>query len=114
MILDWADGQYEFKLAGKQIEELERVCGAVGIGAIYQRIMLGVYFYRDLRETIRLGLMGGGMGAVEAAKMVAMYADGVPLVAGPNSPETVAKAILGEVFLGLAELKPSGEPQAGT
>lgn len=113
LTIDWADGTYAFALKGKQIEELERVCGKIGFGAIYQRIMLGVWFYADLYHTIRLGLIGGGMGAVEAEAKCKMYVDGVPMVAGPNSPESVAKAILASVMIGFEDFPP-GEQQAGT
>ena len=109
--LTWGDGTYPFALKGAQIEELERQCGKIGIGAIFQRIALGTYFWRDVRETIRLGLIGGGMGAVEALRKVDTYID-APVEAGPNSPVMVAKAVLGAVFVGLEHISP-GEPLAG-
>lgn len=105
--LEWADGEYLFALKGAQIEELEEKCGNVGIGLIYQRVKLGSYRYVDLYHTIRLGLIGGGMGAVEAKRLVDRYAPGtVPIESGPNSPFSVASAILGVVFHGMEKLPP--------
>lgn len=110
------DGEYLFSLKGKEIEELENVCGKVGFGAIFQRINLGVWFWGDLYHTIRLGLIGGGMGAVEAKRLVDMYVGqsrlAVPLAAGPNSPESVALAVMGATMQGVVDLN-LGEQSAG-
>ena len=114
--LEWGDGEYLFALRGKEIEELEQVCGKIGFGAIFQRVSLGVWFWGDLYHTIRLGLIGGGMGPIEAKRLTDMYIGkdrpSVPMVSGPNSPETVAQAILKAVMHGLEDI-PSGEARAG-
>lgn len=116
IVLEWADGEYLFALKGKQIEELEHVCGKVGFGAIFQRISMGVWFWGDLYHTIRLGLMGGGLGAVEAKRLTDMYVGqdrlATPLAAGPNSPEQVALAIVGAAMTGVPDI-PLGKPKAG-
>lgn len=108
--MQWGDGEYLFRLNGREIEELQKLCGNVGFGAIYQRISLGVWFWGDLYHTIRLGLIGGGMGAVEAKKLTDMYAGRelgtVPLAAGPNSPESVANAVLRAAMHGFEDLPP--------
>lgn len=107
--LEWADKEYLFALKGKEIEELEHVCGKVGFGAIFQRISMGVWFWGDLYHTIRLGLIGGGLGAVEAKRLTEMYVGqgvlAVPLAAGPNSPEQVALAIITAAMTGIPDLK---------
>lgn len=116
--LTWGDGTYTFALKAKQIEELQNVCGKVGLGAIYQRVMLGVWLFGDLRHTIRLGLIGGGVGPVRALELVNTYVGSdekiVPLVAGEDSPENVAKSILGAVMHGFEDKeRPKGEAGAG-
>lgn len=100
VVLEWADGEYLFALKGKQIEELQAVAKA-GFGSIYQRVMEGNWFRGDLYHTIRLGLIGGGMGAVESKRLCDTYVEGVPLGNGPNSPLTVAQVILGAAMMGV-------------
>ncbi len=116
VVLKWADGEYLFALKAAQIEELQRLCDA-GYGVIYQRVLLGNFHIQDLRHTIRLALIGGGMGAVDAKNKVDLYASGsVPLVRGADSPLSVAKAILNASMIGFDELegkKPEGEAGAG-
>ena len=116
VVLEWADGEYPFALRGKEIEELEHICGRVGFGAIYQRLTSGTWFWGDIYHTVRLGLLGGGMGEVEAKRLTEMYIGRntatVPLANGPNSPEQVAIAIVGAAVMGVSEIK-SGEPKAG-
>lgn len=104
LVLEWADGEYPFALPMGQIEELQRVCGDVGFGAIYQRVMLGMWKIEDLFHTIRLGLIGGGMGQVDAHRLVKAYfnAPSLGLAADPkDSCENVAKAVLSSVMIGV-------------
>lgn len=109
--LEWADGEYSFALKGKQIEELQ-VLSKTGFGAIYRRVMAGDWHYEDIYHTIRLGLMGGGMGAVEAKRMCDLYVDGVSLAAGPNSPLIVAQALLGISVMGVPARSGKPKPEA--
>lgn len=83
--LDFADGEYRFALTLDTISELQRKCDGDGIGLIYARVLagrqtveaggghpgFGQYKQQDLRETIRLGLIGGNHGLVggEAVKV---------------------------------------------
>lgn len=121
--LEWADGKFLFALKAKQIEELEHLTG-VGIGRLTARVVTGDdFYYRDVRETIRLGLVGGGIAAVEATRLVNTYVDGQPLqpldakgVPHPDGPLLMARAILGAVRFGFERLPEGnkGEPQAAT
>lgn len=128
--LEWADGVFLFALKAKQIEELEHICGE-GIGRICMRVFGRVdYSYKHLRETIRLGLIGGGTDAISAKRLVETYVDGAPispfkvdakgaklkdaagnLVTDPMSTLSVAGAILNAVHFGWSELPdaPLGE-----
>lgn len=80
--LKFADGDYLFALKVPQILELQRVCGA-GIFVIYGRLLKGRYvlqssglsfgapheceaYLNDVLETVRLALIGGGQGRVNA------------------------------------------------
>src|SRR5690606_11684433 len=105
--LEWGGGTYLFALKSKQIEELEHLTG-VGIGRLTARVVTGDDFYfRDVRETIRLGLVGGGTPMVEATRLVNAYVDGQPLQpldkdgkAHPDGPLLMARAVLAAARFG--------------
>lgn len=80
IVLEWADGEYEFRLPVGQIAELQVKCDAP-VGRIYARLMAGRYLerstgdvvlnplqaefrYEDVVEVIRLALIGGKRGIV--------------------------------------------------
>ncbi len=111
--LKWGPGVYTFGLPARQIEELERFCKE-GIGRICMRAFAMDYTYGMLRETIRLGLIGGGLAPVTAKELVDSYVDGQPIDApnDPSSPLKTATAILKAVHFGWEELPAAtaGEP----
>lgn len=114
VILHFADGEFLFRLNGKEIEELQKVCGNVGFAAIYQRINLGVWLWGDLYNVARLGLIGGGMGAVEAKQKCDFYIGhtkaNYPLL-GDGNAESIAKAVINAAMHGFEDLPP-GEAEA--
>jgi Phage tail tube protein, GTA-gp10 len=76
--LTWADGQHKFNLAKLRcVLELEDKCGC-GVAEVFKRIQEGRWKFNDLRETLRLGLMGGGKNPDEALKLVQRYVDERP------------------------------------
>jgi len=118
VLLKWGDGEYVFRLRIKEIDELQRVCNA-GFGEVAQRIMTGMPYYRDVYDTIRLALIGGGMSPVRAQQLVETYVDQRPLAdpSDPSSPLKTAIAIMQAKFFGLSELKGDGstkKAEAGT
>jgi hypothetical protein len=79
--LDWADGRHVFRLAIGQLEELQEKAGA-GPLEVMRRLISGTWRVADVREPIRLGLIGAGMTPAEAVKLVNRYAgDGALLQA---------------------------------
>lgn len=117
--LDWADGKYLFALKLKQIEELQRLCGA-GLGEIAQRLLVDRRWrVSDVVETIRLGLVGGGMPAVRARELIDTYVDGRPLAdpRDPANPLVTAQAVIMAAYFGVAdavdELEGKAEAAAG-
>lgn len=96
--LDWAEGTFSFRLVMSGIIELEEKCGAP-IADIVTRVNAGRYSFNDVRETIRLGLIGGGMPKLDALKMVRRHVDDCPLA--DNS--IIARAILLGVLFGFSE-----------
>ncbi|ATQ67733.1 MULTISPECIES: gene transfer agent family protein [Methylosinus] len=74
---DLAGRRRKFELRLGEIGELERLCNA-GIGAIYMRLVSMQWRNDDIRETIRLGLMGGGASEPDATMVVMRYIDPEP------------------------------------
>jgi len=76
--LTWADGQHKFNIAKlKCVLELEDKCG-VGIAEVFERIRNGKWRFNDIRETLRLGLIGAGMIPDRALMLVQRYVDDRP------------------------------------
>jgi len=98
------DGEYPLALPFLLAEELQRKTG-VGIGALFQRVRTLTFAINDLAETIRLGLIGGGMEPAAAFQLVETYVKQRPLA------ETlpVALLILEVLWFGTAAVKPSGD-----
>jgi hypothetical protein len=67
-----------FDLRIGEITALERIC-ACGIYGIVARIVTHQAYAADIRETIRLGLVGGGMTDAESTRLVMESCDGYPL-----------------------------------
>lgn len=136
--LEWADGEYAFRLPVGQIAELQEKCGA-GVGLIFARMSAGRFMDKDgavsfnpllaqfraedVFETIRLGLIGGGHGmvdgkaievnSVKALQLVRSYVHARPLLENWR----VAYAILAAYIVGYADpnaQKKSPRKKAGT
>lgn len=103
---DWADGTYKFRLGLGEIRELQEKT-KVGPRRLWMRIRSGEWFVDDLREAIRLGLIGGGMEPVNATKLVRRYVDARPLA---ESVEPSMK-ILTAMLVGVPD-DPVGKTQA--
>ncbi len=79
LTFDWADGPHTFRLAIAQLRELQDKTG-VGPAALFDRLASRQWRVDDLRETIRLGLIGGGMDPLDALVLVKRYVDDRPLM----------------------------------
>jgi hypothetical protein len=106
IILDWGGGKHAFCLRIKQIGDLQKACNA-GLGLIYQRLMSDLFYIEDITETIRFGLIGGGMPPVKAAEMISTFIDGQPIerIEDLSSPLKIAKAVIASAFFGIPEDK---------
>jgi hypothetical protein len=91
--LDWADGEYSFRLGIKEIEELQEKTGC-GPFFLLNRLVDGSWKVQDIRETIRLGLIGGGMEPVKALPLVRNYVDGRPLLESVKFAQLILSAAL--------------------
>ncbi len=95
----FGDGEYSFCLTPPMIEELERSLNTA-VGAIYGRLTRREFSYREVSETIRLGLVGGGMIPQRAVEMVATYVAPFPLM----QSAALALSIMLALFFGNAAL----------
>lgn len=75
--LDFADDTYTFRLAWKQLIELQEKRDAGPI-EIMSRLQSGMWLVQDISEVIRIGLIGGGMEPKKALKLVREYVEDRP------------------------------------
>lgn len=101
--LDWADGHHRFRLALGQLRELqEKINGprvALGATPIGPFTLLQLAVARDLwpqevREIVRLGLIGGGMKPIDALALVIRYVDERPLLESLPPAALILRAAL--------------------
>lgn len=105
--LDWADGEYRFRLGLGGIEELQEKTGR-GPYVILQRLISGEWFIAELREPIRLGLIGGGLEPAKATALVKRYFDERP----PLENMATAKAIMAAYLMGAPDGEKPGKAGA--
>lgn len=95
----WAGGEDVFCLAKVGlILELEEKCDA-GIAAVMKRLVDNVWKLHDVREPIRLGLIGGGMEPEKAMAAVKRHVDDTPL----TSSVLLAYQIIAAVMVGVKD-----------
>lgn len=95
---DWADGEHTFRLPIGQLRELQDKCDA-GPMQILDRLMSRTWRVDDARETLRLGLIGGGMKPIEALVLTKRYVDefGHSLIDNAMAAQNVLMAALAGV-----------------
>lgn len=69
----FGDGRHDFLLTIGGLEELQEKCDA-GPEEIWSRVLSGGWRVADIREPIRIGLIGGGMDPIKALVLVERYA----------------------------------------
>lgn len=95
--IDWANGEDQFCLTQvKHVLDLEDKCGA-GVREVMRRLEEDRWRYNDVRETIRLGLIGGGTPPDKAMVVVRRHVDGQAMA--PNV--LVAYAVLQAALIGV-------------
>ena len=90
--MPWGDGFYRFALPLHLAVELENVLDA-GIARIAGRVYSDEYSIKDITETLRLSLVGGGTVPDRAAELVAVYLQHEGLVKGRLIAMTVLEAL---------------------
>lgn len=95
--LDWADGTYSFRLSLEGIEELEERRD-VSLFALAKRLAEREARLADIREVIRIGLIGGGMQPADALGKLRRYLDERPMDDNRDTAYAVALAGLMRVY----------------
>ena len=84
------------------------------MAAIYDRLTAGRWYLNDVREPIRLGLIGGGMKAEDAARLVKVNVEQHPHGLLPSV--VLARAVIEAVLEGVPDdpvgKKPAAETEA--
>lgn len=109
--ISWAGGDHTFRLGLSEIEELEAstemsvflLLGAVSATLPFARL-------KHYSETIRLGLIGGGMRPMDAKMMVRKHVDERPLAESVALAEAILTAAVNRVHS--EEIDPPGEAGA--
>ncbi|ALJ08232.1 gene transfer agent family protein [Brevundimonas sp. DS20] len=105
----FGDDTYTFRLDIGGLEELQEKVDA-GPEQIYADIASGQWRVAHLRETIRIGLVRGGMDPMRALALVSRYAaEGYLADLKPLALNIIAAALVGAP----EEEKSLGEPEAG-
>lgn len=94
----WGDSEYVFRLPIGQMRELQEKCDA-GPQFLLSRVSSGEWRVDDLRETLRLGLIGGGLKPDKALTLVRRYFDPFPYA----DHVLQVQMILGAAVFGVAE-----------
>lgn len=108
--LTFADGDYRFRLPWGQLIQLQEKCDA-GPPEIMARLLSNLWRVHEISETIRLGLIGGGLEPKKALKLVREYVEARPLMENLE----IAQRVLGAAMVGVADEPPGesvGEDQA--
>jgi hypothetical protein len=112
---EFAGRRRKFELRLGEIGELERLSGA-GLGAIYWRVVAMQWKWDDIRETIRLGLIGGGATEPDATALALHYLDDRPKAQFLQLAADVLGACINGAAAGNAdgEAAPSASPETSS
>lgn len=114
--LSWADGDYTFRLAIGQLRELQESVnrprvklGAplIGPATLFEALRSNDAWLHDVREVIRLGLIGGGTKPADALDLVRRYVDERPMA----ESSVHATLVLGAALFGSEEEPNEGKNQ---
>lgn len=101
--LPFADGPKHFRLAWGELTKLQEECKA-GPFEIYNRLLTGRWMMGEISNTIRWGLIGGGMVPADALTFITNYVESRP----PLESLALAQGVLG-TGLGIGVEEAPGE-----
>lgn len=97
-VIEWAGKERLFRLTMGGVLDLEQAVGE-GIGKIFVRLSSGQFSVRDVHETMRLGLIGGGLGVLDAKRLLDAHFETRP--GGYMENATIAATILTDLMTGI-------------
>ena len=99
--IPWQGGEHDFCISPLgHVLSLEEACGC-GVAQVYKRLVESVWFAKDVRETIRLALIGGGQTPEKALALVKANVDENPNGMAPGV--VLAIAVLEAYFVGVKD-----------
>ncbi len=104
----WVGGEHNFALTIGNLRALQECCNA-GPNEVFERLRNGYWRVDDLFETVRQGLIGGGMKGAAASELVVRMFERHPL----REFESIASAILLSALVGVEDDAP-GELEGET
>ena len=108
--LIWLGGEHEFALDIGGLRALQTACDA-GPQQILNRVATGTWRVDDLFQTIRLGLVGGGMAAGEATRLTeATFKSHALMQFRPTAQAILVAALIGDPDDALGEAKGETAP----
>lgn len=110
--LDFGGDRQKFNLCQvKHVLELEELCDA-GIAAIFKRLRDHDFGIRDVREPVRLGLLGGGCDPDKALALVRRYVEARTENDGIAGAVPLALALVASCLYGVPGDNPEGKAEA--
>lgn len=109
--LPFGDGLKKFRLAIGQWRVLEEK-RKLGPKRLYDRVRSGDWFVEDLYQTIRLGLIGGGMSEPQALDLTETFFGAWLANRGLLGAEGICVLVMGVSLVGM-DGDPVGKPVAG-
>lgn len=79
LLHEWGGVERAFALDFGLVCDIEAACGDTGIGGIYVRLATHQYRAREVYQTIRHGLIGGGLPRADAERLMKTRFDEIPL-----------------------------------
>lgn len=104
VIEEWAGKERLFRLDYGRVMDLEQAIGQ-GIGKIFIRLIGGEFYTQDVYHTLRISLIGGGMGQVDAKRIMDAHFDTRPYLENAG----VAGHILTDLMAGVEPTDDNGE-----
>lgn len=99
--LEFGGEERQFRLGVGELARLQEKTG-VGPYELHLRLLHGSWRCDDIRETIRLGLIGGGAPPEDAARLVRDHVDERPRM----EPLPIAQVVLGVALYGVEDEQP--------